>query len=75
MFNKMKIKLTLFNIAVIGSILIIISLVIFFNSPNVSAKRMNQEMWMAAIEGNASKGSSELFKGSNIYKDYTYYYM
>lgn len=72
MFNKMKIKLTLFNIAVIGSILIIISLVIFFNSPNVSAKRMNQEMWMAAIEGNASKGSSELFKGSNIYKDYTY---
>lgn len=72
MFNKMKIKLTLFNIAVIGSILIIISLVIFFNSPNVSAKRMNQEMWMAAIEGNASKGSSELFKGSNIYKDYIY---
>lgn len=72
MFNKIKIKLTLFNIEVIGSILIIISIAIFFNSPNVSAKRMNQEMWMAAIEGNASKGNSELFKGSNLYKGYIY---
>lgn len=72
MFNRIKIKLTLFNIAIIGSILIIISLVIFFNSPNVSSKKMNQEMWMAAIEGNESKGNSELFKGLNIYKNYIY---
>lgn len=72
MFRAIKIRLTIFNLLVIGTIFFIIALVIFFGSPNTSSEKLKQDMWLVAFEGNTTKGKSEMFQGSNHYKDYIY---
>lgn len=62
MFQKLRIKLTLFNIAIIGGILLTIAVVIFWGSPyGFNSSGVTEEMWELALNGPVEEEKSSLY--------------
>lgn len=73
MFQRLRIKLTIFNIWVIGGILIILASVIFWASPRNNPNNISQEMLETALNGVLTDSEPALLKHINRSKnDITY---
>ncbi len=51
MFSKLKFKLIFFNMLIVGFLILLIGLMIFWGSPHVNISDVTDEMWGMALEG------------------------
>lgn len=74
MFRDLSVKLTIFNIGVIGVILTLLALFVYFRSYKTISSQINDEMWQIVSKSNIDDRENHLFIKPQSYKNqYNYF--
>lgn len=74
MFRDLRVKLIIFNIGVIGAILTLLALFVYFRSYKTISSQINDEMWQIVSKSNIDDRENHLFINPRSYKNqYNYF--